>query len=238
MLTSEPAATWHGFAAHDAKSPGTARPRSTARPIVLDEYERRALMLKVRSTRSTHFEVMQARIVLMAADGCSNRAIARRIAVKLDTVIRWRERFYRRRLDGLNRLPSGPPPNDVRGEWSKTAKASESARLEPSGKLDRDWTLIERAPPNGANPRASAVADLLPAEGRPPCFDSDKTWREYMEHAAAHTRHAGKGPVIWLRGAPRLNLGFNFCEDCAAVHQARMQALQRCDPGWLERVTL
>ena len=45
--------------------------------------------------------VLPARIVLAAADGTTNTAIAQRHRVHVDTVRKWRRRFWPRRLDGL-----------------------------------------------------------------------------------------------------------------------------------------
>jgi hypothetical protein len=46
-----------------------------------------------RSTLLPHRKVVQARALLMAADGMANQQIARRCEVDSDTVRRWRDRF-------------------------------------------------------------------------------------------------------------------------------------------------
>lgn len=212
-----------------AKTGGTPR-----HVIQLSEFHRQALLRIVRSRCSARFAVMQAKIVLLAADGRGTRAIARELEIKAETVIRWRERFYKRGLDGLRRLPDGRPPKSTRGNWDQTIRMIEVARILPSAKMDRPWTLLERAPP-GPNQRAVAVANLLPA-GHPPCFSSARTWREYMEHASAQARHSAQSPVIWLRkDKPQINGLFDFCEDCDDGHRRKMQQARRCDSGWLQR---
>ena len=54
--------------------------------------------------------MVRAKIVLLAADGVSNTAIAERVDVHVDVVSRWRKRFCEQRLDGLSdRKRSGRP---------------------------------------------------------------------------------------------------------------------------------
>jgi hypothetical protein len=55
-------------------------------------------------------QVLRARIVLGAADGEENATIAERLGVALNTVIKWRKRFFDERMDGLrDRKRSGRP---------------------------------------------------------------------------------------------------------------------------------
>jgi transposase len=70
-------------------------------PIVLDSEEHAALMLLARRPKSAYRLVLRARIVLAAADGATNTAIAARQGVHVDTVRKWRRRFWTRRLEGL-----------------------------------------------------------------------------------------------------------------------------------------
>lgn len=86
--------------------------------------------------------------------------------------------------------------------------------------------------PRSAN--VAALAKLLPP-GRPACFDTAHDWRDFIEHAAGSGRRAHlDGPVIWIKGAPALNRGFSYCEDCTAARQARMQGENRCLPDFLK----
>src|ERR671919_84663 len=58
----------------------------------------------VRLTRSSSVRAglaQRARIVLLAADGVSNTAIAQRVGVSRPTVIGWRDRYLARGIDGL-----------------------------------------------------------------------------------------------------------------------------------------
>ena len=61
--------------------------------MALCEPERRLLTRRSRAGRVAHRDVLRARIVLAAADGEPNAAIARRLGICCDTVRKWRARF-------------------------------------------------------------------------------------------------------------------------------------------------
>ena len=79
--------------------------------IALDPDERGALQALMRRSTNAYRMVLRARIVLAAADGATNTAIAARHGVHVDTVRKWRRRFWQRRLEGLADLerPGRPP---------------------------------------------------------------------------------------------------------------------------------
>jgi transposase len=78
--------------------------------IVLSALEYRVLIGRARRARGEQRDVLRARIVLAAAGGQSNAAIARRLAITEDTVRRWRARFAAERVAGLDdRARSGRP---------------------------------------------------------------------------------------------------------------------------------
>jgi DNA-binding NarL/FixJ family response regulator len=75
-------------------------PPTSRYEIVLTEDERAALVALTRPTAQAR-QVLRARIVLGAAQGDSNAAIARDVGVCEDTVRKWRSRFAARRVAGL-----------------------------------------------------------------------------------------------------------------------------------------
>lgn len=77
----------------------TGRPKSE---LVLSTEERKQLEALVRSRTLPAGLVRRARIVLQAADGEHNRAIAKRLKLTEHTVGKWRQRFVRHRLQGLH----------------------------------------------------------------------------------------------------------------------------------------
>ncbi|MDP2132972.1 MAG: IS630 family transposase [Sulfuritalea sp.] len=82
--------------------------------IVLTNEEHAELTKLVRSKLSSVRLAQRARIVLLAADGMQNKAIAQQLGVGRVQVARWRERYAESRLAGIERdLPRGVPPAKV-----------------------------------------------------------------------------------------------------------------------------
>ena len=78
--------------------------------IELSDAERDELEAIVRRRTAQQRMVVRARIVLAAADGEENAAIAERLEIALNTVIKWRKRFFEERMAGLaDRKRSGRP---------------------------------------------------------------------------------------------------------------------------------
>jgi hypothetical protein len=79
--------------------------------IVLSSKEEAVLATRARSARGACRDRLRAQIVLAAAAGKTNAAIARQMGAHLDTVRKWRCRFAAGRLAGLQDAPrSGRPP--------------------------------------------------------------------------------------------------------------------------------
>jgi transposase len=79
---------------------------------VTDE-EREVLERWSRRPKSPHSIAQRARIVLLAADGISNTAVAHNVGVHQATVVKWRKRFLERRLDGLIDEPRPGAPRTI-----------------------------------------------------------------------------------------------------------------------------
>ena len=79
--------------------------RQSLYPVELSEDEERELRQRAARYTLPHREVQRAKIVLMAAAGLENGEIARRLEVRVDTVRKWRKRFFERRLAGLDEAP-------------------------------------------------------------------------------------------------------------------------------------
>jgi transposase len=69
--------------------------------ITLAASQRRSLKALVRRGTAEHRQVTRARIVLLAAAGWTNRAIARKLGLAPNTAGKWRKRFYQEGVDGL-----------------------------------------------------------------------------------------------------------------------------------------
>lgn len=69
---------------------------------MLREGDRGELERLTRSSSVRAGLAQRARIVLLAADGASNTAIAAQVGVSRPTVIGWRERYQAKGIDGLH----------------------------------------------------------------------------------------------------------------------------------------
>jgi transposase len=69
--------------------------------------QRDALEVMARSSLLPHRQVVQAKALLLAADGTANEEIARRCETKGDTVRRWRARFVEAGVEGVGRVGPG-----------------------------------------------------------------------------------------------------------------------------------
>jgi hypothetical protein len=76
-------------------------PQESPFAIVLSEEDER--VLSARSTKYTlpYFQVLRAKMILLAAEGFSNEEIARRLSTRREVVSQWRKRFYEKGLLGL-----------------------------------------------------------------------------------------------------------------------------------------
>lgn len=101
-------------------------PRKSPFEIVLTKAERQEL--SARATRYTlpYFEVVRAKMILMAAGGESNDQIAARLDTRREVVSQWRKRFFEQRLRGLEELPR---PGRPRGFSPRADRQSEGLGL-------------------------------------------------------------------------------------------------------------
>ncbi len=90
--------------------------------IVLSDEDRHRFEVLARKQTAERRMVVRARIVLLAADGMENVAIAERVGVVVNTVSKWRKRYFEEGMDGLaDRKRSGrprsfPPSGTSRGQ--------------------------------------------------------------------------------------------------------------------------
>src|SRR3712207_4687802 len=84
--------------------------------LELSEAERAELESWARRRKTTQALALRARIVLRAAAGMSNTAIAADLGIAKHTVGKWRERFARPRADGLLDEPRPGAPRRVGDE--------------------------------------------------------------------------------------------------------------------------
>jgi transposase len=81
--------------------------------VVLSVEEREQLEAWARRGKSAQALAQRSRVVLAAADGLNNTEIAGRLGVDVTTARKWRNRFARRRLEGLLDEPRPGRPRTV-----------------------------------------------------------------------------------------------------------------------------
>jgi transposase len=120
-------------------------PVSSRHQIVLTDGQRRLLLARARRVSGEHRDVLRARIVLAAADGAASAAIARDLAVTVDTVRKWRRRFCERGLQGLRDLARSGRPRRFTATVVAEVKALACALPADSGSPLAKWSCPELA---------------------------------------------------------------------------------------------
>jgi Helix-turn-helix domain len=80
-------------------------PRKSPFLIALTDEDKSALERMARTYTSPYRDVVRARIVLYAAQGLENDAIAQRLDTPRQIVSKWRKRFFEIGMAGLEELP-------------------------------------------------------------------------------------------------------------------------------------
>jgi hypothetical protein len=80
---------------------------TAAAPLPVLPEQRRTLESWIRAHNTPQSVVLRARIVLLAADGKANHAIAERLKTTRTTVLLWRERFVKQGPPGLRKVAPG-----------------------------------------------------------------------------------------------------------------------------------
>ena len=125
-----------------------------ATPVILSDQEQEALAQITKRHRSEQQQVLRARIVLTAAQGRSNAQIARDLALTVDTVRLWRDRWVglagidQETLSVAERLhdaprPGAPPKITVEQRCQIAAVACEAPQK--AGRPISQWTGREIA---------------------------------------------------------------------------------------------
>lgn len=80
-------------------------PRKSPYDVVLGQDERNALLAITRKYTSSYCDVMRAKVILLAAEGVSNKQIGEQLQLPRQIVSKWRKRFFEQRLAGLQERP-------------------------------------------------------------------------------------------------------------------------------------
>jgi transposase len=138
-------------------------PSPVAAVVELSDEERAQLVAWSRRARSANALAMRSRIVLAAADGLGNTAIAAKLDLAVATARKWRSRFVADRLDGLLDEPRPGRPRTVSDEQ---VEAVITRTLETAPRDATQWSTRSLAAELGMS--QSAVSRIWRAFGLAP----------------------------------------------------------------------
>jgi transposase len=199
--------------------------------VVLTAAEETELLARARSGRTEHRDRGRARIVLAAAGGASNTAIAADLGLCVDTARRWRRQFTAQRLEGLlDRPRTGRPRRFTAVQIAALTALACTLPAETGVPLSR-WSSTElavEAVTRGVVEsisastvrRALAGAVLKPWQHRSWIFPRDPDFESkaarVLDLYARTWQGAELGPDDYV---------------ISADEKSQLQALRRCHPG-------
>src|SRR5215471_17473944 len=119
--------------------------------LVISEAEKEDLNAILRSRSMPHALVRRAQIVLMSADGASNRAVARACDVSTPIVSLWRSRYQR---DGLAGLHGELRPGRPRKHGDDQVAAMLRTVLQSKPEVTTHWSIRSVAAKTGISKSA------------------------------------------------------------------------------------
>ena len=189
-------------------------PRGRAVSIELTEVERGTLERHVRRRKSAHALSQRSRIVLLAADGLTDTAIAERVGLRRETVGIWRNRFAAQRLEGLFDEPRVGRPREI-GDDDVEAVVVATLETKPDGSTH--WSTRMLAKKMGLS--QSAISRIWRAFGLQP-------HRSEVFQLSADPQLVEKvRDIVGLYLSPPENAAV-FCVD----EKTAVQALERSQP--------
>jgi transposase len=202
--------------------------------VVLSAEEDAVLMTVARSVRSEYRSRLRARIVLAAAAGSTNTAIAAQLGVHVDTVRKWRRRFAAGRLPGLKDAHrSGRPPVFTAADRAEAVALACALPAESGVPLSR-WSCPELARELAARCQIAASASTI---GRWLAADALKPWQHRSWISVRDPAFAAKAARvldlyagIW-DGEPLGRGDYVICADEKTSIQARCRCHPALPPG-------
>lgn len=189
----------------------------TAAPIALTEQERDVLSRWAGAGTEEHRLVERARVILLADEGISTREIARRLHTRPARVSKWRQRFLRKRLEGLS---DDPRPGKPRVYDQATER--------------RILKLLDTDPPSGYSQwNGRLLAQTLKD------VSDDQVWRVLRQHKVQLQRRRSwcisTDPEFARKAADIVALYLHPPENAVVVcvdEKPHIQVLERAQ-GWL-----
>ncbi len=138
-------------------------PRSAA-PLLLSDGHRRTLEVLSASRTSQHRIVQRARVLLMAADGASNTAIAKCTGVSRVTVVAWRAEFVEHGLRDFGQVAEGRGRKPTISDDKIAEIVDATLHSKPAG--ETHWSCRTMAKAQGVSP--ATVQRIWAARGLKP----------------------------------------------------------------------
>jgi len=202
--------------------------------VVLSAEEEPVLMARARSVRSPYRDRLRAQIVLAAAAGKANAAIAVQLDVHVDTVRKWRRRFAAAGLAGLKDAPrSGRPPVFTAADRAEAVALACALPAESGVPLSR-WSCPDLARELAARCQIAASASTI---GRWLATDALKPWQHRSWISVRDPAFAAKAARVldlyagtW-DGQPLGSNDYVICADEKTSIQARCRCHPTLPPG-------
>jgi transposase len=185
--------------------------------IVLATEERQILEERARMRTAPYRAVQRARLILLAAEGMANKAIAQEVRLSRAMVVQWRKRFAQSRLEGLQDVPRrGPAPKY--GEATERRILAQLDTPPPTGYSSWTGKLL-----------AQALGDV----------SSHQVWRVLRRHGIHLQRRrswcVSTDPEFTQKAADIVALYMDPPENAIVIsvdEKPAIQALERAQ-GWL-----
>lgn len=120
---------------------------ASAAPLHVDPSQRKRLKHLAGSGKTPQKVALRARIVLLAAEGLANHAIAAQLNVSRPTVILWRQRFSACGVEGL--MKDAPRPGRRKAVSAETIKKVVDATLRTTPADATHWSVRSMAKAQG-----------------------------------------------------------------------------------------
>jgi transposase len=185
-------------------------------PLKMTDEQRETMEAWTRAGTSPQRMVMRAKICLLAGEGMSNNAIAKKLGTSRPTVILWRERFARNGVMGISEdAPHGPSSRRLD---AKKVKEIVEATLHTTPKDATHWSTRTMAQAQGVS--NATVARIWDAHGLQPHrvktfkLSKDKHFVEKMTDVIGVYLNPPEKAIV-------------LCVD----EKSQIQALDRTQPG-------
>src|SRR6266852_8473822 len=185
--------------------------------IELTNEERVALEARVRAHKTPQRAVERARIVLLAAGGMPNRQIAIEVEMSEQAVGKWRQRFERLRLKGLEDAPGRGRPRRL-GHEERLRVVAKATQETPE--VDSQWShasLSQALAKDGVRISPSQVGRIL--------ADTD-----VKPHRVQGWLNRKDTPEFWERAADVCGLYLNCPENAVVLSVDEKTAMVAREP--------